>query len=389
VSSDTHPKTKQRARCLVLETDAARMQLLCSALEQCGYASHGSLCAQQALQGLLPGETDLLLVNMTLPSLDGIALCNAARQIDPELGFVLLTDDARSDIAKAVRSGIFDFIIQPFEIESLSAILEHALESRVTRQSVALLQEEALRQCEQRTEAARDSETSLGPISHDLRAPLRTIAGFAQILEEDFAEALGQEGQRIVQIIRGDTQKLDEMIIGLLDFSRAGSRPFEREPVNMTELARSAANEILQLHAGSEPVVSIEELPAIDADYAAMRQVWVNLIGNALKFSGHCGQPRVSIRGHVEGSQAHFQIEDNGAGFDMRHVDKLFGIFERLHRSDEFAGRGIGLAIVKRVIARHGGKIHARGVPDHGACFEFLLPGGVSCSREIQPGAYL
>jgi light-regulated signal transduction histidine kinase (bacteriophytochrome) len=261
--------------------------------------------------------------------------------------------------------------------------------SSALEQRVAQLEEEALRQREQLAEAARDSEASLGTLAHDLRAPLRTISGFAQILEEDFAETLGQEGRRIVQIILGDAQKLDELIMGLLDFSRAGSRPFERELIDMTSLARSAADEVLQRHVGSDAVVSIEELPPIYADYAAMRQVWVNLIDNALKFSGRCSQPRVAIRGHLSGSQVLFEIEDNGAGFDMRHVDKLFGIFERLHSNEEFAGRGVGLAIVKRVISRHGGRICARGTPEQGACFEFLLPGEGACGREIPPGACL
>jgi light-regulated signal transduction histidine kinase (bacteriophytochrome) len=177
------------------------------------------------------------------------------------------------------------------------------------------------------------------------------------------------------------------MIVGLLAFSRASAQPFEHDFVNMTALARSAAEEVIQQRAGSDPLISITDLPVIYADHTAMREVWLKLIDNALKFSAARGQARITISGHVEGAAALFQIEDDGAGFDMRHVDRIFGMFERLHRGDEFDGLGTGLAIAKRLIVRHGGEIRARGTPDQGACFEFHIPNESFRACQNLPGA--
>src|SRR5258707_254588 len=128
------------------------------------------------------------------------------------------------------------------------------------------------------------------------------------------------------------------------------------------------------IHGGSTPSIEIAALPSISGDAIVMRQVWSNLIGNALKYSGNRPQPVVKITGRIEGSEAIYQVEDNGAGFDMRYAEKLFGVFQRLHRAEEFAGTGVGLAIVQRIVVRHGGRIWAQGVPNVGATFQFALP---------------
>jgi light-regulated signal transduction histidine kinase (bacteriophytochrome) len=142
----------------------------------------------------------------------------------------------------------------------------------------------------------------------------------------------------------------------------------------MTLLADAAASEVRALYTGPEPQIEIADLPAVDADPVVIRQVWCNLIGNALKYSAKRAHPKICVSGRIEKGEAVYQVEDNGAGFDMRYADKLFGVFQRLHRSEEFSGTGVGLAIVQRIIARHGGRIWAKGSPDAGACFQFALP---------------
>jgi light-regulated signal transduction histidine kinase (bacteriophytochrome) len=142
----------------------------------------------------------------------------------------------------------------------------------------------------------------------------------------------------------------------------------------MTLMADAAADEVRALYTGPKPDIEIGELPPAEADAIVMRQVWCNLIGNALKYSAKRAIPVISITGRIENREAIYQVKDNGAGFDMRYADKLFGVFQRLHRSEEFPGTGIGLAIVQRIILRHGGRIWAQGAPDAGACFQFTLP---------------
>jgi two-component system sensor histidine kinase/response regulator len=194
------------------------------------------------------------------------------------------------------------------------------------------------------------------------------------MLESDFAEALGDEGRRLIGVIRAGSQKMDELIVSLLEFSRTGRSALQLERVDMTLLAESAAHEVRALYTGPEPQIEISELPQADADPVLIRQVWCNLIGNALKYSAKRDKPKISVSGRIDNGETTYQVDDNGAGFDMRYAEKLFGVFQRLHRSEEFSGTGVGLAIVHRIITRHCGRIWARGSPDAGASFQFALP---------------
>jgi light-regulated signal transduction histidine kinase (bacteriophytochrome) len=153
-----------------------------------------------------------------------------------------------------------------------------------------------------------------------------------------------------------------------------GRSALELDRVDMTLLAESAAAEVRALHIGPMALIEIADLPAVEADAILIRQVWCNLIGNALKYSSKRAMPRIAVSGHMVDREAIFQVEDNGAGFDMRYADKLFGVFQRLHTSEDFSGTGVGLAIVHRIIVRHGGRIWAQASPDGGACFQFALP---------------
>jgi light-regulated signal transduction histidine kinase (bacteriophytochrome) len=175
---------------------------------------------------------------------------------------------------------------------------------------------------------------------------------------------------------------MDQLIVGLLEFSQAGRRPIQRVALDMTALARAAAAEVLAGYSGPAAELSIAELPACAGDVTVIRQVWCNLIGNALKYSAKRVQPRIEVSGHADGSELCYQVRDNGAGFDMRYAEKLFGVFQRLHGETEFAGTGVGLAIVQRIIARHGGRIWAESKPDQGACFTFSLPRIAAATRD-------
>jgi len=363
------------AHLFIVDDEVTQMRALCDTLALEGYVTSGFSSAQQALAELRPGEVDLLLTDLMMPEMDGIGLIDAARQIDPALGAIVMTGHGTIDTAVlAMRGGALDYILKPFKLNVILPVISRALDVQRLRRENAELRELERRRSEELAAAYHDLESFSYSVSHDLRAPLRSIDGFSQILEDDFAPRLGEDGARIVRIIRAGSQKMDQLIVALLEFSRAGRTALNREPIDMTGLAEAAASDARSLYTGPEPLIEIGPLPAVEGDATVMRQVWTNLIGNALKYSAKRSQPHVRISGRIEAQQAIYQVKDNGAGFDMRYADKLFGVFQRLHSADDFAGTGVGLAIVQRIIARHGGRIWAQSAPDQGACFEFSIP---------------
>jgi two-component system sensor histidine kinase/response regulator len=367
--------TRGAARLLIVDDESAQMRALCETLGLEGYATRGFISAQQALTELRPGEFDLLLTDLMMPEMDGITLINAARRIDSTLGAVVMTGHGTIDTAvQAMQIGALDYILKPFKLNAILPVISRALDVQRLRRENAELQERERRRSEELAAAYQDLEAFSYSISHDLRAPLRTIDSFAQILEDDFGQSLDEEGRRVVGIIRRGSQKMDQLIVGLLEFSRAGRERLDLDRIDMTVLARSAAAEVMAAYTGPKAHIDIADLPAVAGDATVIRQVWCNLIGNALKYSAKRPEPRIRISGRIEDREAIYQVEDNGAGFDMRYADKLFGVFQRLHRTEDFSGTGVGLAIVHRIVARHGGRIWAQGTPDAGACFQFALP---------------
>jgi signal transduction histidine kinase len=227
----------------------------------------------------------------------------------------------------------------------------------------------------QRTEALvaanRELESFSYSVSHDLRAPLRAIDGYARMLEEDYAPRLDDEARRLLSVVRASASRMGRLIDDLLAFSRLGRQQPACQALDMAGLVREVVDEARN---GSPARVEVGELPHATADRTLMRQVWVNLVDNALKYSSKRADARVEIGGRHDGPEAVYWVRDNGVGFDMRYVGKLFGVFQRLHRADEFDGTGVGLAIVQRIVARHGGRVWAEAKPGEGACFQFSLP---------------
>ncbi|HWP36228.1 MAG TPA: PAS domain S-box protein [Gemmatimonadales bacterium] len=219
----------------------------------------------------------------------------------------------------------------------------------------------------------RELDTFCYSVSHDLRAPLRSVDGFSRILVEDYGPALDLEARRLLGVVRSSTKSMGQLIDDLLAFSRLSRKAIEAGVVDMRGLARAAAEDA-RVTAPKAARVEIGDLPEAYGDAALLRQVWVNLIGNALKFSSTRADPRVEIGAANGMGETVFFVRDNGVGFDMSYADKLFGVFQRLHRPDEFEGTGVGLAIVQRVVHRHGGRVWAEGKPGEGATFYFTLP---------------
>ena len=365
----------QAARLLIVDDESAQMRALCDTLGVEGYATRGYSSAREALADLGSDQYDLVLTDLMMPEMDGIALIDAARLIDPALGAIVMTGHGTIDTAvHAMQVGALDYILKPFKLNVMLPVIARALDVQRLRRENVELQERELRRSEELAAAYQHLESFSYSVSHDLRAPLRTIDSFAQILVEDFGERLDDEGRRIIDTIRSGSRKMDQLIVGLLEFSRAGRQPFDPANIDMTALARSAAAEAVAAYTGPEPRIDIADLPGVAGDVTVLRQVWCNLIGNALKYSSKRVHPEVTVSGRVEDREAIYRVQDNGAGFDMRYASKLFGVFQRLHSDQEFSGTGVGLAIVQRIVSRHGGRIWASGEPDAGACFQFALP---------------
>ena len=210
-------------------------------------------------------------------------------------------------------------------------------------------------------------------ISHDLRAPLRALNGYSRMIEEDYASVLDDEAKRLLGNIQYNAQKMGTLIDDLLAFSRLGRKEVQKSKINTAKLVKNVLKEIGIL-AEYNAVIKINSLPPADADYTLLHQVWINLISNAIKYSSKKEKPEVQIGSTETENEIIFFVKDNGAGFDMKYADKLFGIFQRLHNPTEFEGTGIGLAIVQRIITKHGGRIWAEAKINIGATFYFTLP---------------
>jgi PAS domain S-box-containing protein len=236
------------------------------------------------------------------------------------------------------------------------------LEGRVIQRTIAL-------------EAAnRELEAFSYSVSHDLRAPLRSIDAFSQILLNEYAAPLDAEGRRILGIILRNVKQMGALIDDLLAFSRVTRKELDRRHVDMAGLARSVAEELQVAQPDREIVFDIGPLADAPGDAPLLRQVWVNLLGNAVKFSLPVEAPRVEVRSDQSDGEYRYTVRDNGVGFDPTYVDKLFVPFSRLHPTAQFEGTGIGLAIVARIVGRHGGRVWADGTPGNGATFGFALP---------------
>ena len=217
--------------------------------------------------------------------------------------------------------------------------------------------------------ANRQLESFSYSISHDLRAPLRAITGLTAMLLQDVAPKLNENEHKLFERIRSNAGRMSALIDDLLEFTRMSRSTLRRTRVPLQALVGEIIEELREAYPGTE--VCVGELPEVTADRQMLRQALLNLIGNALKFSGKIGRPCVEIGCTVAGGETVYFVRDNGAGFDMRYADKLFGVFQRLHRFDEFEGTGVGLAIVHQIIHRHGGRVWAEGAPGRGATFFF------------------
>ncbi|MBM4331865.1 MAG: HAMP domain-containing protein [Deltaproteobacteria bacterium] len=225
--------------------------------------------------------------------------------------------------------------------------------------------------------ANKELEAFSYSVSHDLRAPLRAIDGFSRVIMEDYTGKLDAEGKRYLNIIRSNTQKMAQLIDDLLLFSRLGRQEIRISDIDMVKMAKTVSKELKPAAHERKTGFNINELPPFHGDQAMIRQVLINLPSNAVKFTRPKENATIEVGGCTDENENIYYVNDNGVEFDMQYVNKLFGVFQRLHSSEEFEGTGVGLAIVQRIIHRHGGKVWAEGKVGEGATFYFVLPRGM------------
>jgi signal transduction histidine kinase len=252
-----------------------------------------------------------------------------------------------------------------------SALVES--EARLLALNAELEQRVASRTTQLET-ANKDLEGFSYSVSHDLRAPIRAVGGFAALLEEDHRTELSEEARRKVAIIRAEASRMGQLIDDLLAFSRLGRKSLEPAELDMAAMAKNVYERLNHADPAKPVEFRLGSMPGAHGDRSLFEQVWVNLLSNAIKFSSKAPQPVIEAGGITTGDEHVFFVRDNGAGFDPKYQGKLFGVFQRLHREDEFPGTGVGLALVHRIVSRHGGRVWADGKPGQGATFHFSLP---------------
>jgi two-component system sensor histidine kinase/response regulator len=384
------------ARLLVVDDEEPQMRALCATLAAEGFNATGFTSPQAALKALLTERFELMMTDLQMPGMDGIALLAEARQIDPDMIGVVMTGHGSIDTAvKAMQGGALDYIQKPFKLKAILPVLRRGLEIRRLRtENVELRETQAIirrlnDELEQRVRARtrelevanqelalanKDLESFSFSVSHDLRAPLRTMRGFADIFVQEYGESVPADGKVLLDRMCQSGSRMSQLIEDLLAFARFSRQPLQKLPVSLADISRRLIAELQSKE--QRPVVArVLDMPDCNGDASLLEQVLMNLLSNAFKFTRGKDPAIVEAGSRKEGQELVYFVRDNGAGFDMKHASKLFGVFQRLHTTAEFEGTGVGLSIVQRIVQRHGGRIWAESSPGNGATFYFTLTG--------------
>lgn len=368
------------ARVLVVEDNAEMRSFITACLASC-YRIRQAANGEDALKVALAWLPDLVVPDVAMPKMAGDQLVLALRRHDELAHTPILLLSARTDQEFRVlqlESGAQDYLIKPFSVAELQARVRNLVNAKLAednnRKLSADLQQRHLhlqRLTTDLADANKELESFSYSVSHDLRSPLRAVDGFSRLLLERAADRLDAEDKRLLGVVRASSAMMGQLIDDLLHFSRVSRGELRVASTDMSRLVHEVWPEVNEGFTGR---IIIDDLPPALIDRSLLRQVWINLLSNAVKYSSHNNNALITVTGESLGGESLYHVADNGAGFDMCFVDKLFGVFQRLHSAEEFAGTGVGLAIVARIISRHGGRVWAEGEVGRGAKFHFAIP---------------
>ena len=374
---NTHiaPQGEHKLSLLIVDDEPASMRALCDTLEYEGYQTYGFTVPAEALAAMRERSFDLLLADLQMPGTNGIDLMRSAQLIDPTLVAVIMTGHGALETAiAAMKAGALDYIQKPIKLATALPVLERALAVRQLRIEKKKLEDNVRERTDELKIANRELEAFSYSVSHDLRAPLRAISVFTQSLQAEHAGSLNDEGQRLLANVNAGAAHMDRLITDLLRLAQLNRQALHRVPVRFGDMAQKIIDGMTVERADRDIEFVIADFPTWNVDEGLMQQVFVNLISNAIKFTRDRAKARIEIGYRMDGMTLVCFVKDNGVGFDMKYMNKLFGVFQRLHSADQFEGTGVGLSIVRRIVERHGGWITAEGAIDGGARFRFALP---------------
>jgi len=297
------------------------------------------------------------------------AACRKREQLD--LDYRIIRPDGSVRFLHARGKVVLDDAGRPLRVVGT---LQDVTERRLADQEIKDLNRELSVRVADIAAVNKELEGFSYSVSHDLRAPLRAIGGFSQMLIEDYRDKVDGEGRRYLTVIIDNVKRMGQLIDDLLAFSQAGRKPLQKAEVGIDRMTREVVKELQVLHPDRKIDLKMGDLPPGQGDPAMIRQVLVNLLSNAVKYTRGRDPARIEIGARTDAAETVYHVRDNGVGFEMEYAAKLFGVFQRLHTAKEFEGTGVGLALVQRIIQRHGGRVWGEGRVNQGATFYFTLP---------------
>lgn len=382
---------------LAVDDSVTYLEELGTQLRQEGYEAILAPSGEEALELLAVQPVDCILLDVLMPGISGHETCRRLKSSPGWRDIPVLMLTAREDreaMIEGINAGADDYISKSSEFDVLKArlraqlrrkqfedenrhireqLLQKELEAAQARAAGELAQTRALLLADLEKKN-QELESFSSSVSHDLRAPLRAIDGFSRMLLDGHAQNLDGEGNRLLGVVVDNTRRMGQLIDDLLRFSRLGRTALQKANVDMSALANSVASELLESCPARRIDLAMGVLSPAYGDPSLLRQVLQNLIGNAVKYSSTREVSQIEVSSRSEAEETIYTVRDNGVGFEMEYAHKLFGVFQRLHSSVEFEGTGVGLALVKRIIERHGGRVWAEGKLNEGASVHFTIP---------------
>lgn len=346
---------------------------------------------EAGLKLALTNPIDLIMLDVQMPGMDGFEvvqiLKSNAKTKDIPIIFVSAEKKERHSVMKGFEEGAVDYLSKPLDPELTRAKVDVLLQLQIQKRQliekndsllkaqseIRRLNDDLKENLKQLEIMNHELESFSYSVSHDLRAPLRMIAGYTNMVLEDYEAALEGDGKKkLVRVIEG-VSKMDSLIEGLLEFSKLVRKDVRKTEIDMQSMVKEIINEMTTI-TPTKAEIQVNDLKTCRGDRGLITQVWVNLISNAIKYSSKKENPSVEIGCIPKESEMVYYVKDNGAGFDMQYAEKLFGVFQRLHKASDFEGTGVGLALVHRIVVRHGGTIWAEAKLNEGATFFFTIP---------------